>query len=93
MCAKSVFSNYATKCFRQTLAIDPLFEFPHNINRTVLQELREARPWKEYFKSDLRSDPDHLLKKDLRLDQDHICSKVILSFYQDQRSFFAPNVP
>jgi hypothetical protein len=30
------------------------------------------RPWKDHFKSDLRSDQDHLLKKDLRSDQDHI---------------------
>jgi hypothetical protein len=27
-----------------------------------------ARPWKDHFKSDLRSDQDHLLKKDLRSD-------------------------
>jgi hypothetical protein len=31
-----------------------------------------CRPWKDHFKSDLRSDQDHLLKKDLRSDQDHI---------------------
>jgi hypothetical protein len=31
-----------------------------------------TRPWKDHFKSDLRSDQDHLLKKDLRSDQDHI---------------------
>jgi hypothetical protein len=31
-----------------------------------------SRPWKDHFKSDLRSDQDHLLKKDLRSDQDHI---------------------
>jgi hypothetical protein len=32
------------------------------------------RPWKDHFKSNLRSDQDqdHLLKKDLRSDQDHI---------------------
>jgi hypothetical protein len=33
------------------------------------------RPWKDHFKSDLRSDQDHLLKKDLRSDQDHIFLK------------------
>jgi hypothetical protein len=33
---------------------------------------RVIRPWKDHFKSDLRSDQDHLLKKDLRSDQDHI---------------------
>jgi hypothetical protein len=31
-----------------------------------------SRPWKDHFKSDLRSDQDHLLKKDLKSDQDHI---------------------
>jgi hypothetical protein len=30
------------------------------------------RPWKDHFKSDLRSDQDHLHKKDLRSDKDHI---------------------
>jgi hypothetical protein len=35
------------------------------------------RPWKDHFKSDLRSDQDHLLKKDLRSDQDHIFLKII----------------
>jgi hypothetical protein len=39
-----------------------------------------TRPWKDHFKSDLRSDQDHLLKKDLRSDhirsdQDHIFFK------------------
>jgi hypothetical protein len=37
---------------------------------TILAEF--SRPWKDHFKSDLRSDQDHLLKKDLRSDQDHI---------------------
>jgi hypothetical protein len=39
-----------------------------------------ARPWKDHFKSDLRSDQDHLLKKDLRSNQDHIFFKVIFFF-------------
>jgi hypothetical protein len=55
--------------------------------------LIQTRHWKDHFKSDLRSDQDHLLKKDLRSDQDHIKKKVILILNQDQRSIFAPNVP
>jgi hypothetical protein len=54
----------------------------------------DGRPWKDHFKSDLRSDQDHLLKKDLRSDQDHIFFKSDLDLLnQDQRSFFAPKVP
>jgi hypothetical protein len=34
-----------------------------------------AKPRKDHFKNDLRSDQDHLLKNDLRSDQDHIFSK------------------
>jgi hypothetical protein len=30
------------------------------------------RPWKDHFKSDLRSDQDHRKKNDLRSDQDHL---------------------
>jgi hypothetical protein len=53
-----------------------------------------SRPWKDHFKSDLKSDQDHLLKKDLRSDQDHIFLKSDLDLKnQDQRSFFAPKVP
>jgi hypothetical protein len=35
----------------------------------------QCRPRKDHFKSDLRSDQDHLLKKDLKSDQDHIFLK------------------
>jgi hypothetical protein len=43
-----------------------------------------ARPWKDHFKSDLRSDQDHRLKNDLRSDQeDHLFWKSDL----DLRSF------
>jgi hypothetical protein len=31
-----------------------------------------SRPWKDQFKSDLRSDQDHRQKNDLRSDQDHL---------------------
>jgi hypothetical protein len=51
------------------------------------------RPWKDHFKSDLRSDQDHLLKKDLKSDQDHIFLKNDLDLYQDQRSFFPQMSP
>jgi hypothetical protein len=42
------------------------------LERKKLKVTRASRPWKDHFKSDLRSDQDHLLKKDLRSDQDHI---------------------
>jgi hypothetical protein len=42
-----------------------------------------VRPWKDHFKSDLRSDQDHRQKNDLRSDQDHRFGKSDL----DLRSF------
>jgi hypothetical protein len=49
------------------------------------------RPWKDHFKSHLRSDQDHLHKMDLRSDQDHIFLKSDLDLLNhDQSSFFDP---
>jgi hypothetical protein len=47
-----------------------------------------ARPWKDHFKSDLRSDQDHLLKKDLRSDQDHIKKKIDLDLKSRSKIIF-----
>jgi hypothetical protein len=46
------------------------------------------RPWKDHFKSDLRSDQDHLLKKDLRSDQDHIFEKNDLDLKSRSKIIF-----
>jgi hypothetical protein len=46
------------------------------------------RPWKDHFKSDLRSDQDHLLKNDLRSDQDHILKKNDLDLKSRSKIIF-----
>jgi hypothetical protein len=51
------------------------------------------RPWKDHFKSDLRSDQDHLLKKDLRSDQDHICLKSDLDLKSRSKIIFCSKSP
>jgi hypothetical protein len=53
----------------------------------------EYRPWKDHFKSDLRSDQDHLLKKDLRSDQDHIKKNDLDLKSRSKIIFFPQNVP
>jgi hypothetical protein len=76
-----LFCLFITRSRRPALASRPLaLEF--GLLRMVRQPSADAhviwvarhkvRPWKDHFKSDLRSDQDHLLKKDLRSDQDHI---------------------
>jgi hypothetical protein len=47
-----------------------------------------CRPWKDHFKSDLRSDQDHRLKKDLRSDQDHIFLKSDLDLKSRSKIIF-----
>jgi hypothetical protein len=47
-----------------------------------------TRPWKDHFKSDLRSDQYHLLKKDLRSDQDHILKKNDLDLKSRSKIIF-----
>jgi hypothetical protein len=51
------------------------------------------RPWKDHFKSDLRSDQDHLLKKDLSSDQDHIFKKNDLDLKSRSKIIFCPKCP
>jgi hypothetical protein len=46
-------------------------KIPNDATRRKLR--RNTRPWKDHFKSDLRSDQDHRQKNDLRSDQeDHL---------------------
>jgi hypothetical protein len=52
-----------------------------------------TRPWKDHFKSDLRSDQDHLLKKDLRSDQDHIFLKSDLDLKSRSKIIFCSKSP
>jgi hypothetical protein len=48
----------------------------------------KGRPWKDHFKSDLRSDQVHRQKNDLRSDQeDFFFEKVILILDHLKRSF------
>jgi hypothetical protein len=55
-----------------------------SLNGVTHRGLVPARPWKDHFKSDLRSDQDHRQKNDLRSDQeDHLFWKSDL----DLRSF------
>jgi hypothetical protein len=52
-----------------------------------------TRPWKDHFKSDLRSDQDHLPKKDLRSDQDHIFLKSDLDLKSRSKIIFCAKCP
>jgi hypothetical protein len=54
-------------------------------------DIVQSRHWKDHFKSDFRSDQDHLLEKWYQIKINFFL--MILISNQDQRSFFVPKVP
>jgi hypothetical protein len=90
-----IFKRYSPTSFTTLLASNLLAQFSRQIVIQILglESPKVCRPWKDHFKSDLRSDQDHLLKKDLRSDQDHIFKKSDLDLKSRSKIMFCSKSP